>query len=109
MAVFYYKTEIEVLVGDQVELKVWLYFWRGWQQGRVFYVPGISPKNEALEFNGLSWVSIHYANGEQTGILVEPETKQLQKNVRFICRSKDNFTQTPDNYYFGDEEDIPSG
>jgi hypothetical protein len=52
--VTYDNTQTEVLPGDHVEYKVWVSFWRGWQPGRVYYVPGISPKNSELERDGMS-------------------------------------------------------
>ena len=99
----YHGTDVPVLVGDHVEFKLGLFFWRGWQAGRVQYVPGISPKNDDLEFNGLTWVAIHDARGAQSGHVVLPDTAKLRKNVRFVRRADDGFTKTPANYFFGDE------
>jgi hypothetical protein len=100
--VTYHNTQTEVLVGDHVETKTGLFFWRGWKPGRVYYVPGISPKNAELEHNGLTWVAIHDARQCQSGHIVLPDTKSLKKNVRFVSRATDGFTQTPAEYYFGD-------
>jgi len=91
-------------VGDRVEFTIGLFFWRGWQPGRVHCVPGISPKNDELEYNGLSWVAIHDARGCQSGHIVLTESNQLRKTVRYLGRADDAFTETPANYYFGDEE-----
>ncbi len=102
--VTYHDSQTQVLVGDHVEFKLGLFFWRGWQPGRIYYVPGISPKNSELEYNGLTWVAIHDARGCQSGHVVLPETSQLQKNVRFVRRTDDNLNAPPGNYYFGDEE-----
>lgn len=101
--VTYHGTGVRVLVGDHVDFKLGLFFWRGWQAGRVQYVPGISPKNDELEFNGLAWVAIHDARGEQSGHVVLPKTGQLRNNVRFVRRADDGLTQTPADYRFGDE------
>lgn len=98
----YHNSDVEVLVGDHVEFKTWIAFWRGWIPGRVYYVPGRSPMNDELEHNGLTWVGIGYGNGEQTGIVVTPETQQLRRTVRFVRRSDDGFVETPKDYYFGD-------
>lgn len=98
----YHGGSVAVLVGDHVEFRLGLLFWRGWQPGRVRYVPGISPKNDELEFNGLTWVAIHDANGEQSGHVVMPGTAQLRKNVRFVRRADDALTRTPPDYRFGD-------
>ena len=102
--VTYHQTQLQVLVGDHVEFKVWITFWRGWQPGRVYYVPGISPKHPELERDGLLWVSVHSSRGSQAGILVEPSTRQLQKSVGFLRRSDDQLTATPADDYFGDGE-----
>jgi hypothetical protein len=99
----YFKSEIPVQVGDHVEFKVGLFFWRGWQKGRVYYVPGISPRNDDLERDGLSWVSIHGAMGSVTGFLVDPMTRRLSRAVRFLARSDDGLKETPVNYQFPEE------
>lgn len=101
--VTYYNTSVDVQIGDYVELKVWLFFWKGWQKGRVHYVPGISPKSDSLEYDGLSWVSIHDENGSPVGVVVNPETGQLKKTVRFIRRTDDSLTETPADYEFPEE------
>ena len=100
--VTYHNTQIEVLPGDHVEFKIGLFFWRGWQPGRIYYVPGKSPRNPELERDGLSWVSVHADRGGQAGIVVDPSTQQLRHTVRFLRRADDGFTRTPDDYYFGD-------
>ena len=102
-ALTYHGTSVPVLVGDHVQFRLGLLFWRGWQAGRVQYVPGISPKNDELEFNGLTWVAIHDARGEQSGHVVLPGTGQLRRNVRFVRRADDGLTETPAGYHFGDE------
>ena len=100
--VAYFNSQAEVLVGDHVEFKVWTSFWRGWQPGRVRYVPGISPKNPELEHDGMCWVSVHALECGQLGVWVEPSNRQLRKTVRFIRRSDDGLTSTSSDYYFGD-------
>ena len=103
MTVTYHDTQTPVQVGDYVEFRVGLFFWKGWQPGRVYYVPGISPLDSRLEFNGLTWVSVHDARGGPTGFVVDPKTSQLRHSVRFIRRSDDRLTQTPPGYRFPDE------
>jgi hypothetical protein len=48
-----------VRLGDHVEIRVWL---RG-RTGRVVYVPGISPLNPNMEYNGPCWVGVRMDNG----------------------------------------------
>jgi hypothetical protein len=67
--------------------------------------PGRSPRNDNLESNGLTWVSVHGERGDQTVILVEPATGQLQNTVRFLRRSDDGLTDTPAGYRYDDGED----
>lgn len=78
---------IQVLVGDRVQVKVWLFFWRGWQDATVDYVPGLSSFRSDLEYGGLSWVSVHEGSGGTVGVLVDPETHQLRHSVRFVGRA----------------------
>jgi hypothetical protein len=47
-----YETGELVQLGDAVKVKVWAEFWRGWQEGVVEYVPGISKKKPQHEYNG---------------------------------------------------------
>lgn len=101
--VTYFGSDTPVLVGDHVEFWIWLFFWKGWTPGRVHYVPGISPRHAELEHDDLTWVSIHEESGARTGCLVNPETGSLDKTVRFVRRSDDALTETPDDYRF--EED----
>jgi hypothetical protein len=79
-----YKSGEFVQVGDQVQVKVWAQFWKGWQEGAVEYVPGVSKKNLAHEHGGLKWVAIKFRDG-QICHLVDPVNGILRK-VRFIAR-----------------------
>jgi hypothetical protein len=81
-----YATGEPVQPGDRVQIKVWAEFWKGWQEGTVVYVPGISKKNSRYEFNGLKWAAIKFRNGE-LGPLVDPTTGILRK-VRFVERGQ---------------------
>ena len=53
-----YETGELVQLGDHVQVKVWAEFWKGWQQGVVEYVPGVSKKRPQHEHGGLKWVAI---------------------------------------------------
>ena len=79
-----YESGEFVQVGDQVQVKVWAQFWKGWQDGTVEYVPGVSKKNLAHEHGGLKWVAIKFRDG-QICHLVDPDNGKLRK-VRFIAR-----------------------
>jgi hypothetical protein len=79
-----YESGEPVQLEDRVQLKVWAEFWKGWQDGVVKYVPGISKKKPRHEFNGLKWVAIKFGTGEICP-LVDPETGKLRK-VRFVRR-----------------------
>ena len=80
-----YETGELVQIGDGVQVKVWAEFWKGWQDGVVQYVPGISKRKPQHEYGGLKWVAIRFGNG-QICPLVDPTTGKLRK-VRFIRRS----------------------
>jgi hypothetical protein len=109
MPVNYFNSEIDVQIGDYIEFKSWIYFWKGWMPGRVYYVPGISPKRSEMEFGGLTWVSVHHGKDdrERTGVVVDPETQQLWRTVRFVKRS-DLMRVTPKGYQFGEDDDQDS-
>jgi hypothetical protein len=79
-----YESGEEVLLGDAVQVKTLLLFWRGWRDGVVDYVPGISRKKNELEHGGLKWVSVKVKDGT-IDPLVLPDTGVV-KNVRLIGR-----------------------
>jgi len=83
-----YETGEEVLLDDKVKFKVWIEFWKGWQNGKVIYVPGISNKKNEYENSGLKEIGIK-GKDMKVGVLVYPETG-IVKNVKFIerCRSR---------------------
>lgn len=67
-------------------------------------MPGISPRNAELERDGLRWVGIEDTNdGTQTASFADLETGHIQAHVRFVRRADDGFTETPKDFYFGDE------
>ena len=79
-----YETGELVQLGDRVQVKVWAEFWKGWQDGVVEYVPGVSKKKPQHEHGGLKWVAIKFRNG-QICPLVSPESGKLKK-VKFVGR-----------------------
>ena len=79
-----YETGELVQVGDWVQVKVWAEFWKGWQDGVVQYVPGISKRKPQHEYGGLKWVAILFRNGQICPV-VDPTTGKLRK-VRFVRR-----------------------
>jgi hypothetical protein len=79
-----YESGEEVLLGDEVQTKTLLLFWRGWQDGVIDYVPGVSNKKNELEHGGLKWISIKIKDGA-IDPLVLPDTGVV-KNVRLIRR-----------------------
>jgi hypothetical protein len=82
----FYETGELVQLGDRVQVKVWAEFWKGWQEGEVEYVPGVSKKKLEHEHGGLKWVAIRFRNG-QICPLVDPESGKLKK-VRFVERAR---------------------
>jgi len=79
-----YETGEWVQLGDHVQVKVWAEFWKGWQDGVVEYVPGVSKKKLQHEHGGLKWVAIKFRNG-QICPLVSPASGKLKK-VKFVGR-----------------------
>lgn len=83
--IFYYGGTIEVQIGDDVSARDFLFR----RNGRIVYLPGVSKKNRNMEYGGLSWVGIRFKRGTFIGTIVDPETFQLKKSVRFLQRSSD--------------------
>ena len=83
-----YDTGEMVQLGDKVQVKVWAEFWKGWQDGQVEYVPGVSKRNPRHEYNGLKWVAVRFTHGEICP-LVDPKSGKLRK-VKFLARGSVN-------------------
>jgi len=80
-----YESGEPVYLGDIVQFKTWLFFWKGWMKGTVQYVPGISPRKPQHEYNGLKWLSI---KGDKmiVGPVVDPKTG-IVKRIRLVERT----------------------
>ncbi len=79
-----YETGETAAPGDRVRFRSWAAFWKGWQEGGVAYVPGVSNKNPEFEHGGLKWISIRFAHGH-IAPLVDPRTGVLKK-IKFVTR-----------------------
>ena len=97
----YFDRSIRVLLGDRVQLRVFLRK----RTGQVTYVPGISAVNEEMEHGGLTWVGIQIDNGPTVGKLVDPSCLALEKGIRFLGRAELVHSPIlPDQLVFEDEE-----
>jgi len=83
--VHYHGGDVAVRLGDEVSARSIIFR----KEGRVVYVPGVSKKNRSMEHGGLCWVGIKFSDGTLTGTIVDPDTFQLKKGVRFIKRSSE--------------------
>jgi hypothetical protein len=83
-----YESGETVLLGDKVRFKSWLFFWKGWMEGTVQYVPGISARSPEHEYNGLKWVSIK-GNQMMVAPVIDPKTGII-KEIRFVERAMTN-------------------
>ena len=81
----HYESGEPVLLGDFVRYRVWLFFWKGWIDGVVSYVPGVSPRRTQLERDGLKWIELE-GRDETIGSLIDPGTG-IVKKVRLIGRA----------------------
>jgi hypothetical protein len=100
----YHDSDIQVLIGDHVEFKLGIFFWKGWQKGRIYYVPGLSKKDDTLEHNRLMMVGIHNSRSRRSGHVVQPGSSRLRNNVRFIGRTYHRLETTPPDYIFNEED-----
>jgi hypothetical protein len=87
--IYYHGGEIEVMLGDEVSAKDFLFR----KLGRIVYIPGLSPINREFEHNGMAWVGIRFAGGAVGGTFVYPEKLWLKKSVRFLRRLNTAFEQ----------------
>lgn len=72
-----------VQLGDHVETKIW---WRR-RVGRVVYLPGVSPFDPKMEYNGLAWVCIRLeGNAGFVSSVVDPNGAFLVKSERLLRR-----------------------
>ena len=97
----YHDGITDVRLGDRVTTR---YFIFQKAEGRLVYVPGISPRNDEMEFNGVTWVGIQTTNAGPIGTVVNPETFTIQKCVRFLGRDPDGDFKSikPDDHVFED-------
>jgi hypothetical protein len=82
----YFESNIEIELGDRVEL-------RGWFRRRsatVNYVPGISECHPEMEHNALYWVGLAFDNGTFSGAIVDPDTGCTRKRLVFLGRGSIN-------------------
>lgn len=76
-----------VLVGDHVELRVWVKLFRK-LPGTVVYVPGISKRRPQMGHDALTWVGIRMDDdGAVVGAIVDPETGRLKKGVTLLSHA----------------------
>ena len=94
----YHDSDTQILIGDHVEFKLGLFFWKDWQKGRIYYVPGLSKEDEKLAHNRLMMVGIHDSRRGRSGHAVQSGSGQLRDNVRFISRTDDSLGTTQPDY-----------
>ena len=80
----YHGTKLAIELGDQIE-------YRGLfrkRRGVVNYVPGISPVHPEMEHDAMYWVGVAFDNGTFTGVLVDPDTGCVRKQLVFLRRGE---------------------
>jgi hypothetical protein len=89
-----------VQLGDCVRTRIW--FRR--HEGRVAYVPGVSPFNPAMEYNGLRWVGVRLAEGGFVSVVVDPDHEFLHGKLAFVARDAQSVAElAPDQDPHGDD------
>ncbi len=96
MSIKYHEEDVDVLLGDVVEYKPLILFWKR-KKGRVSYIPGISKPHAEMEHNGLTWLGISGDDGTFRGIYIDPESNKVKKGIKFISRSVDDNYIGPDD------------
>lgn len=72
-----------VCLGDVVTLTIFFILKR---RATVVYVPGVSRKNENLEYDGLVQVGFAENGGGVLSTFVDPDTYALPRRIKFIAR-----------------------
>ena len=80
--IHYFGSGEQVLPGDQVFVKYWLFF-SG--RGTVTYVPGLSPLKRELERDGLAWVRARLESGAVVDTVVIDGV--LKKSTSLLARA----------------------
>jgi hypothetical protein len=79
----YHNTDIEVLLGDNVEYRGLLF---GKKAGVAVYVPGQSAPHDELEFNGTKQWVIKLENGRHIAMLFPTQQPFASPRVLFVKR-----------------------
>lgn len=105
MTARYFGVAQEIQLGDRVSISIW--FRR--KNGRVVYIPGISPLNREFEYNGMRWVGIRLDDGGLAATPILLKTGTLKKKVHFIARDNSpcQFI-TPDSREFEERGEGPA-
>jgi hypothetical protein len=84
----FYRNGTPVLLGDHVELRVWVKLFRK-LPGTIVYVPGISKRRAEMEHGGLTWVGIRMDDdGTIVGSIINSDTQRLVKRVTLVRRGE---------------------
>lgn len=78
----YFDSEVPVQLGDRVKLRVLLRR----TEGRVAYLPGVSPTNPQIDFGGLFRVGIATSDGGFVSCHVDPDSLGLKRGVVLLRR-----------------------
>jgi hypothetical protein len=86
--IYYKGTNQKVCLGDKVWLKTLASLWFCKEYGVVSYVPGVSPYNKAMHFNGISQVCVSLSKGGACGVNVDHDTGFLVNRVHLLSRNE---------------------
>lgn len=76
-----------VELGDEVEFRGGLLLLFKTFQGRIVYLPGVSPLNADMESDGLTWIAIEVPGKLLVRRLVDPETSRLARKTQLLRRN----------------------
>jgi hypothetical protein len=84
----YFGSNVELAIGDYVQVKGLLW---GKRDGRIAYVPGISPAHKEFDTEECTHVGIRIGNGDVMGFPIFPGQTQVGKRVQFVKRCVDKY------------------
>lgn len=78
-----YATGEQMALGDNIEYKSFFC----WKTATISYVPGISKRDPALEYDGSRQALLRKANGGDYTLTIDNETNSVIGKIRFISRA----------------------
>jgi hypothetical protein len=94
---FYNNSHTEVCLGDIVKVKVGFIFSK-FKEGKVIYLPHISPYDSEMEIEGLHYWAIKMQDNTVLAMPYLPDTHQPKSTIYFIKQSELTESEVKDKF-----------